>query len=127
MYDNLVFFSDILLGSFFEIDSPGQINALLSFSSYLDSSTDVSSLHHPMGTVYIFRLSSSRFTVVPSLYNSGSFNSKALLIQPGSITTSFLNISFHGILFTLLLVMCKIWCILCLTLFSNLFFFQVIS
>ena len=63
MYNRTVFFSDILLGYFFEINSPEQINEFLRLSSYLDSSTYVSSLHRPMGEVKIFRMSSSRVTV----------------------------------------------------------------
>ena len=51
IYKRIVLFSDIMIGPFFDIYSPGTINAFLLFSSYLDSSTDVYWLHCPTGTV----------------------------------------------------------------------------
>ena len=54
MYKRIFFFSDIFLCYFFEMDSPETINALLGFSSYFDSSTDVCLLHRQTGTVYIY-------------------------------------------------------------------------
>ena len=51
MYKWIFFFSVILLGSLFEIGSPGTINALLGLSSFLDSSTDVYWFYHPKGWV----------------------------------------------------------------------------
>ena len=89
MYKRFGFLADFLLGSFFEIDAPLTINALLGYFSHFDSLNVFSWLHCPTVTVYIFRLSKSRVIVVTILYNSGSRNSKVSLIQPGFNKTSF--------------------------------------
>ena len=54
MYKRFGFLDDFLLGSFFDIDSPGTINALLGFFSHFYSSNVVCWLNCPTVTVYFF-------------------------------------------------------------------------
>ena len=126
MYNRFVFLAGFLLGSFFEIDTPGTINALLVFFYHFHSSNIVCWLHSPTGKKYVFWLSSSYVTVVPIMYNYVSQNSKASLIQPGSNKTSFFAYVLSRFFLPLLPVMGYIWCIFCLTLFFNICYLSAI-